>query len=139
MCRQRTVQRSLHGVLGWRRLEVPRRRPSLPCRAADTALPGPVLPSSSRLPPQRLQRFSTFGHLKQLVLKIIVDEIRDEMTGAAAAGQKPHGVSRKARTALGNLQVGVGGTGRALRWLEGGSVGCRQTGLWGGDNAEPIP
>ncbi|KAG2424379.1 hypothetical protein HXX76_014588 [Chlamydomonas incerta] len=66
-------------------------------RARDLPLQGSVV--------QRLQRFSTFGHLKQLVLKMIVDEIRDEMTGAAAtAGKAQAGVSRKARTALGNLQ-----------------------------------
>lgn len=36
-----------------------------------TNLAGPSLP----LHPQRLQRFSTYGHLKQMVLKMIVDEM----------------------------------------------------------------
>lgn len=36
-----------------------------------THLAGPSLP----LHPQRLQRFSTYGHLKQMVLKMIVDEM----------------------------------------------------------------
>lgn len=59
--------------------------------------------------PQRLQRFSTFGHLKQLVLKMIVDEIQDE----GKQGKTP--ASRKARAALGNLQVGCGKGRRSLR------------------------
>ncbi|GIL82813.1 hypothetical protein Vretimale_8185 [Volvox reticuliferus] len=59
-------------------------------RARDLPLQGSVV--------QRLQRFSTFGHLKQLVLKMIVDEIQDE----GKQGKAP--ASRKARAALGNLQ-----------------------------------
>ncbi|KXZ54832.1 hypothetical protein GPECTOR_4g903 [Gonium pectorale] len=59
-------------------------------RARDLPLQGSVV--------QRLQRFSTFGHLKQLVLKMIVDEIQDE----GKQGKGP--ASRKARAALGNLQ-----------------------------------
>ncbi|GFR50388.1 hypothetical protein Agub_g12603 [Astrephomene gubernaculifera] len=59
-------------------------------RARDLPLQGSVV--------QRLQRFSTFGHLKQLVLRMIVDEIQDE----GKQGKAP--ASRTASAALGNLQ-----------------------------------
>ena len=38
--------------------------------------------------PQRLQRFSTYGHLKQMVLKMIVDEIQ---TDVASSGDSTMG------------------------------------------------
>eukprot|EP00195_Chlamydomonas_chlamydogama_P002656 CAMPEP_0202921416 /NCGR_PEP_ID=MMETSP1392-20130828/77385_1 /ASSEMBLY_ACC=CAM_ASM_000868 /TAXON_ID=225041 /ORGANISM="Chlamydomonas chlamydogama, Strain SAG 11-48b" /LENGTH=597 /DNA_ID=CAMNT_0049614987 /DNA_START=209 /DNA_END=2002 /DNA_ORIENTATION=+ len=44
--------------------------------AAELPLGGSVV--------QRLQRFSTYGHLKQMVLKMIVEEIQDEQKPAAA-------------------------------------------------------
>ncbi len=77
------------------------------CQLDDVSFALPPAPSPSA--PQRLQRFSTFGHLKQLVLKMIVDEIQDE----GKQGKAP--ASRKARAALGNLQVGFGTRRRVLR------------------------
>ncbi|KAG2490878.1 hypothetical protein HYH03_010796 [Edaphochlamys debaryana] len=92
-------------------------------RARDLPLQGSVV--------QRLQRFSTFGHLKQLVLKMIVDEIQNEK----AEGKSP--TSRKARQALGNLQdlfkeLDTDGSGAIT--LEELSQGLRRQGYQLADN-----
>lgn len=58
-----------------------------------TPRPLPTVP-----PAQRLQRFSTYGHLKQMVLKMIVDEVQEETM------LKQHNWD----LAIGGLQVGSG-------------------------------
>lgn len=50
-------------------------------RATDLPLEGSVV--------QRLQRFSTYGHLKQVVLKMIVEEMQAQGDDARAPGMGP--------------------------------------------------
>lgn len=47
-------------------------------------------PPPSPLPPQRLQRFSTYGSLKQLVLSIIAEELAGDEGKAMASVQDLH-------------------------------------------------
>ena len=58
-------------------------------------------------PPQRLQRFSTYGHLKQMVLKMIVDEIATPEGDGKPAAKKltPLGIEGVSPTLIAGLTV----------------------------------
>ena len=63
---------------------------------------------------QRLQRFSTYGHLKQMVLKMIVDEMASPEGKEKAAAQKLalQGVDGVSPTLIAGLTVGPGAGSR---------------------------
>ncbi len=57
---------------------------------------------------QRLQRFSTYGHLKQVVLRIIVDEVglQETRAAAAAAAAAAESASNTAAAAAASVKEG---------------------------------
>ena len=92
--------------------------------APSSSCPPPLSLSPPPSPLQRLQRFSTYGHLKQIVLKMIVDEISSD--GGSSISVKVAPTSGVPPSLAAGLKVRAGEpVGEMAMGRAGEHSGCR--------------